>query len=209
MWHRWAESLSAAKPRGKEYWLAPMFHWSLGSDLVLELLSPQHAGEIHALVDKNREHLRPWMPWADASQTLADTEAFVASTIQQFDTLQGMHAAILLRGRIVGVVGMNNINYTSNMASIGYWLDEQCQGQGIVTRACAVLLEHAFTELGLQRIEIRCAPQNTKSRAVPERLGFTQEGSVSELNAETNTTIEHIVYALQVRDWEARTGQGG
>ncbi|WP_416202274.1 GNAT family N-acetyltransferase [Paenibacillus sp. JDR-2] len=66
----------------------------------------------------------------------------------------------------------------SNRTEISYWLDSEFAGNGIMTQACSVFITHAFNDLQLNKVEIGVATNNIKSRAIPERLGFTQEGTI-------------------------------
>ena len=78
---------------------------------------------------------------------------------------------------MVGVIGYNQIDRALAKVSIGYWLAERWQGNGIITRACQALIHHAFEEMGMEKVEISAATDNEPSRAVCERLGMQQEGS--------------------------------
>ncbi|MCA1639220.1 MAG: GNAT family N-acetyltransferase [Acidobacteria bacterium] len=50
-------------------------------------------------------------------------------------------------------------------------------GKGLVRKSVARLIEYGFNELKLNRIVIKCVPENVKSRAIPEKLGFVQVGN--------------------------------
>lgn len=63
------------------------------------------------------------------------------------------------------------INWSNKTAYIGYWLGEEFQGNGIMTKVAKTLTDYAFNELNLNKVEIRAAVENEKSRAIPERLG--------------------------------------
>ena len=84
------------------------------------------------------------------------------------------------------------MDYENKKATIGYWLDKEHQGKGIMTRSVKILINFAFTELGLNRIQINCAPENTKSSSIPKRLGFTKEG----ITRQAEWIYDHFV------DWE-------
>ena len=96
----------------------------------------------------------------------------------------------------MGTAGFNYINTSLKKAEIGYWLSEQAQGSGIMTRACKTLIDMAFTELDLDKIEVPVAIGNTASRAVCERLGMHVEGTITNAENLNGRIVDHIYYAL-------------
>ena len=73
-----------------------------------------------------------------------------------------------------------------------------------MTRACSALGTHAFDALGLSRVEIRCATENEKSRAIPERLGFTQEGTLRQAEWLHDHFVDLTVYGMLAGEWKGR-----
>jgi ribosomal-protein-serine acetyltransferase len=151
---------------------------ALGDGADLRLLRQDDAPELFALVDANRLRLRRWMDWLDATRTEADSRAFIASAQERLARREGTAAAIVAQGRVVGTVSLHTIDWKSRCGELAYWIDAACEGRGLVTRACRAMCEHAFADWKLNRVEIRCATENGKSRAVPERLGFRLEGTL-------------------------------
>jgi ribosomal-protein-serine acetyltransferase len=174
----------------------------ISSEISLELLEPRHASELFALTDANREHLRGWMPWVDGTQTVDDTKAFIEVTRTQLAANSGFQTAIRLRDRLVGVVGLHRVDWSNRFTSIGYWLARDAQGQGIMIQSCRAYVEHAFGALELHRIEIRCAVENAKSRAIPERLGFHFEGVIRDGEWLYDHFVDHVVYGILSTEWE-------
>jgi ribosomal-protein-serine acetyltransferase len=153
-----------------------VFNHKLTGNTELRLLEERHAMELTNLTDRNREHLRAWLPWVDASHTLEDRKNFIRGALQQFAQNKGFVAGIWHEGRLTGVIGYDPIDWENRTVEVGYWFDEEHQGQGLVTAACRAFVDHAFGELGLNRVVISCATENKKSCAIPERLGFRREG---------------------------------
>jgi ribosomal-protein-serine acetyltransferase len=166
----------------------------------LRLLTEHDVEELHALVSANREHLMPWMPWA-ARQTIADTRAFVRTTRRQFAENNGFQMAIVDDGRIAGIVGFHSVSWPNRSTTIGYWLARDAQGRGTMTSAVRALVDYAFGDWGLNRVEIRAAVENARSRAIPERLGFREEGTVREAERVGDRFVDHVVYGMLARDW--------
>lgn len=165
---------------------------------------PLEAGdvaELYALVDANRGYLARWMPWA-AGQDLAGTERFVAEAEEQLALGNGFQAAIAPGGEIVGVVGFHSIDWLNCHTSIGYWLAEEAQGRGTMTTVVRALLDHAFHEWELHRVEIHCAPDNERSRAIPERLGFREEARLRETELVDGRYLDSVVYGMLEGEWE-------
>ena len=152
------------------------------------------AEELYALVVANRDYLARWMPWA-AGQTLEDTVTFIQRTRRQLAANDGFQAAIIEEGRIIGVVGFHGISWQHRSTSIGYWLAESAQGRGTMTRAVRALIDHALGTWRLHRVEIRAGVDNAPSRAIPERLGLTQEGVAREAERIGEHYVDQAVYA--------------
>jgi ribosomal-protein-serine acetyltransferase len=140
------------------------------------------------------------MPWA-TGQTLDGTLQFIRLTRRQLADNNGFQAAIVCGGEIVGVVGFHAVDWVNRATSIGYWLGERHQGNGTMTRAVRALVNHAFSVWDLNRVEIRAAPENMRSRAIPERLGFVEEGTLSGAERIGDTYLDNVVYAMLASRW--------
>jgi len=152
------------------------FEGSIGDGITLAPLAMSDADELFAITDSNRDHLRPWMPWIGAVVSPGDTRQFIQSVVDQRARNDGYQCAIRVDGAIAGIVGHHRIDWANRLTSLGYWLAAGHQGKGIMTRSCGVLIDFAFDELDLNRVEISAATDNRKSLAVIDRLGFTAEG---------------------------------
>jgi ribosomal-protein-serine acetyltransferase len=102
----------------------------------------------------------------------------------------------------VGVIGFSRLDWANRSASLGYWLASSAQGRGIATRATASLVDYAFGVWKLHRIEIRAGVENVRSRRVPERLGFREEGVLREAERIGDRYIDHILYSVLAHDWD-------
>jgi ribosomal-protein-serine acetyltransferase len=178
--------------------------FDLSDDCHLRVLEEGDAEELYGLVESNRAYLAEWLPWA-AGQTLEGTLEFIRKTRQQLEKNEGFQMLIVLDGQIAGVVGFVEFKQEACSASLGYWLAEAHQGHGLMTKAVAELVHHAFDEWHLNRVEIQAGTGNDKSRAIPERLGFQQEGVLREYERVGDRYIDISVYSLLARERQRRT----
>ena len=79
---------------------------------------------------------------------------------------------------------------------IGYWIKESVQGNGIINRVCKKLIEIAFTDLSMNKIEISVASDNLASKAVCERLEMKLEGIISNAENLNGRIVDHAIYGL-------------
>jgi ribosomal-protein-serine acetyltransferase len=164
-------------------------------------LTAEDASELYALIERNREHLARWMPWA-AGQDLGGTERFLAEAEEQFARDDGFQAAIEPEGEIVGVAGFHAIDWVNRNTSLGYWLAADAQGRGTMTTTVRALVDHVFCEWELHRLEIQCAPENRRSRAIPEGLGFREEAILREAELVGGRYLDSVVYGMLENEWE-------
>ena len=174
---------------------------SITPELKLRHLTENDAPEVFALVDRNRERLRSWMPWVDATRTQQDSLAFIQSRIK--DQSRGDHQfGIIHHKRIAGLIGFVRSNPEQGSSMLGYWLDAQEVGKGLITRSTEALLKLGFTKLGLKKIIIRAQPTNIRSCAVPERLGFTKEGIAKQAERLNGVDVDLQIYGLLHSQWQ-------
>jgi ribosomal-protein-serine acetyltransferase len=168
----------------------------LGDGAEVRWLEPSDAEELQALIDANRQRLRERMAWAEGS-TVDSTRAFIAGdgSAENLDAL-----GLVVDRRLVGSMGARPDRFRGD-AEVGYWIDEAHEGRGLVTRACAALIEHLFTDLKCHRVTILAAPDNPRSRAIPERLGFTREGQMREAGWSSLGYHDLVVYGLLAHEW--------
>ncbi len=179
-----------------------MLRHSLDEHRYLRLLDESDADELYAVVDANRAFLAPWMPWAEG-QTLENTREFIRTSRRQLADDKGFQLVIVEHDHIAGGLGFHDIDRLNRSTSIGYWIAEASQHRGTVTQAVRALTDHAFGAWRLNRVEIRAGVDNKRSRRIPERLGFTQEGVLRQAERVGDRYVDHAVYAMLAADWEA------
>lgn len=178
-----------------------MFSYQIDENLKLVLPTERDAGEIYVVVRENLEELKLWMPWATDDYSIDSARDFVKTNLIEFAEDNTSAAAVALNEKIVGTIGLHHLNPVNKSAQIGYWLDRQAQGKGIITKCCRVLINYAFGDLNLNRIQINCNVENVKSRAVAERLGFQLEGIHRQVELLNNKLCNLAVYAMLAEDW--------
>lgn len=180
-----------------------MFFRKIRDDLELHLTIPRFAPEVFRLVDANRAYLRKWLPWLDANLSEADTRAHQQGLIQAFARNEVVHCTIFHSGRIVGVAGFNGVDWETRIGRIGYWLEKASMGKGIMTASVKELLHIGFAIQGLRKIEIAIATGNVRSRAIPIRLGFKEEGVEPDAENLYGTKVDHVIYGMSSSEYHA------
>lgn len=169
--------------------------FKIDDSTALRTLRTEDAAELFALTDANRLYLRTWLPWLDVVVAEADTVSFIEATKAQREAGRGPTFAILYDRKIAGIIGFRPVDRVNRVGEIGYWLAANVQGRGVMTSCCRFVVRYGFITLDLNRVEIAAATQNARSRAIPERLGFTLEGILREREDLYGTHVDHAMYA--------------
>jgi ribosomal-protein-serine acetyltransferase len=171
----------------------------------LRPLREDDAEELHALIERNRDQLAQWLDWA-SRQSLQGTAEFASRASLAAEEGRGFECALVVDGRIAGVVGLPSINRHNDSAEIGYWLDHEHQGRGLMSEAVQAIVTLAFEHLGLHRLEIRADVVNEPSRAIAERLGFSLEGTMRGAYRVGDRYVDDALYALLADDPQRYAG---
>jgi ribosomal-protein-serine acetyltransferase len=177
-----------------------MFRYKLDEHSEIRMLEERHAEILFALVEQNRQRQ------LEIPQLFSLDEArkAIKRDLVLFAENKGLGVGIWHRGELAGMVRYHEIDWQNRSTEFGYRLGAAFEGKGLVTKVCRVMIAHAFEELKLNRIVITCDTENAKSRAVAERLGFTQEGVLRQSEWLKDRFIDEAVYSLLADEWRGR-----
>ncbi len=173
----------------------------IDEDIVLKLIDEQDADSIFKLIESNRVYLGNWLPWVDLSISVNDTKEYIRSSLKRYADNNGFDCVIFYYDQVIGQIGLHKIDHTSKSTSIGYWMCAPFQGHGIMTRSCKAMINYCFDELGLDIIEIKCASDNIRSRAIPERLQFKLVGEFHENEPISGMVRTFSLYVMKRAIW--------
>lgn len=145
--------------------------------LVLRCFRREDAPAFRALIDRNNQHLRPWIPWMrDEPMALPDTAHRLGQFRKNFVLKKEFRYAVLRRDnkRMIGLAGLHT-RVGPEVLEIGYLLDRGEAGNGFALETSMALVRVAFELHRIARVEIHCAPENRVSARIPEKLGFEHE----------------------------------
>lgn len=179
-----------------------MFTYKIDEEVSLKMLEERDAERVFELTDGSRAYLKEWLPWLDYTTTVEDSREFIRMSRKNFADNKTLNTAIVYKGEIVGMAGFNELGWANKTAKIGYWLGQEYQGHGIMTRVAEALTEISFGHFGMNRTEIRVATGNRKSRGIPERLGYTEEGTLRQVEWLYDHFVDHIVYGMLASEWK-------
>ncbi len=177
------------------------FEIKIDDKLSLKLRGVEDAEACFTLTDKNREHLREWLPWVDVTLTSEDTKKYLEKQLENFSKKITADFGISYEGKWIGSMGFNEIDEENKWAEIGYWLAKDYEGRGLMTLCVQAMIDYGFKDLNLHRIQIRCDARNIRSKAIPERLGFTLEGVLRQNHKKESIFSDGLIYGLLKEEW--------
>jgi len=183
--------------------LVPLFEELHGDCVVVRPYRESDAQDLFEAVGESREHLRPWLPFAGAHQTVDESRGWIIQQLAEWLLRRDMQAGIWEKAtnHYVGGSGLHPHNWETGHFEIGYWLRASATGHGYITEAARLLTEYAFTALAATRVEIRCDERNVRSAAVAQRLGFVQEARLRNHELAVDGTLRTtLIFALTPAD---------
>lgn len=179
-----------------------MFSFNVDTQINIELLQQKDKLDLFNLIDNNRNHLREWLVWVDKRKSPQDFETIIPAWISNYANNNGFDAGIRFNGELVGMIALHYIDWKNKETSIGYFISEKAQGNGIVTKCIKAIMKYLFEDLNINRIEIQVAANNLKSLAIPKRLGFTQESIKHDGQWLYDHYEDLIIFRMLKREWE-------
>ncbi|MFD7922630.1 GNAT family N-acetyltransferase [Streptomyces sp. NPDC059740] len=167
----------------------------------LRPLEPWQAPEFLAHMDRAREHLGPWIPWATRSTDLASAHATLQLYADKQAADTGRIYGIWREGTLVGGAMFVDFDAGLGNCEVGVWTEPAGEGHGLVTGAVRYLIEYALVERGMQRVAWHTSPLNVRSRRVAERLGMQCEGVLRSCFPHDGVRLDKEVWSLLAAEW--------
>ena len=171
--------------------------------LCVRCWNPKDAPALKAAVDASLEHLKPWMPWAKAEDTIEERVKYLRQSRGKFDLDQSYTYGIFSRdeSQVLGSTGLNT-RAGDRAREIGYWIHVDHTGRGYASEAAMALTKVAFLVEGMDRVEICCDPNNTASAAIPRKLDYTHEATLARRSHwPDGTVLDSMVWSLFASDF--------
>lgn len=167
------------------------------------VLTPPRPSDEAALLEMNRASLEFHKARAFAPVTSAQYARYLAACRQP--NFLGLLIKRRADGAVVGALELSQIVMgVFRSAYLGYYLGAPYAGQGLMSEAIALTLTHAFTEMGLHRVEANIQPDNAASLALVARLGFVREGYSRRYLKIRGRWRDHERWAILAEDWRPR-----
>ncbi|HEX7040554.1 MAG TPA: GNAT family protein [Trueperaceae bacterium] len=181
------------------------FALRLDDELALRLTELHHAAGVYELVERDREHLRRWIPWT-ATATREWVEELVADELARFGAGRGWRAELCYRGEPMGLIWLHEWGGAGGSTEVGYLVAKEHEGKGLVTRSLRALIDHFFAERGVGRVAIGLDARNERSLAVVQRLGLRPEAVLRRVIVVDGEPADLSIFGLLREEYEPPAG---
>lgn len=200
-----------------------MFNLNVDGNLHLRNIHPNNAEALFDLIERNRARLRPWIDPYSLPETANAARLFTIHCLfNYYGELTGpseldqyyaeletyfppanrpIDLEVWFHDELVGSIMMSRLEDSSTALEFGYWISENYEGKGIITRCISALMDYAIDEMGIQRFVIGCAVNNQRSRAVPERLGYRLHMTQPNEEVVGKFIYDRVVYGIRSATW--------
>ncbi|ASS48338.1 MAG: hypothetical protein A3D31_08760 [Candidatus Fluviicola riflensis] len=146
-----------------------------------------------SVVTANKARLEAFFPVTVANARSIETlTTFVEELLYKVDKRENYPYVVIDNnsGKIIGYIHVKNIDWDIPKGELGFFVDEQYAGKGILKQAMTLIIDHLFNELGFEKIFLRTHESNIPARRLVEKCGFEIEG---RLRKDHRTTAGELV----------------
>lgn len=174
--------------------------------LTLIAIDERYVSDLHQLVVKNQRWLQQSLSWAGEVRSEEETRRHMQGNVMLHQRDYAKMFLLFLEKRPIGVLSFNQIEPQNKTAYIGYWIDEDHQGQGYLSRSLQAFIHHYARSGLVRRFVIKCRVPNTRSNQVALRNGFVLEGCLRQAEYLNGSYDDQNIYARIIDRDEALQG---
>lgn len=177
------------------------------TDIDIRPLERRDVNAVFEAIDESKAEVGRWMDWCRQDYSPADAAAWIDAamcgrddgTIYQFGIFDSGAA-------FLGACGLSGIDPQARFANLGYWIRTGAAGRGIATEAARRVIDWAFKNTDIERIEIVAALDNRRSQRVAEKLGALREGVLRSRLCVFGEFHDAVMYSVIRRDRRSAAG---
>jgi ribosomal-protein-alanine N-acetyltransferase len=178
--------------------------------LVLRAPRTEDVAALRLALRRNSVHLKPWSASPAPGEDPASLTSVSRAVLRYRKEWKHGQAFVLLvtpredERRIIGRVALGGIQRGALLsAHLGYWIDAEHEGKGLMTEAVREATSFAFAALGLHRVQAAVMPRNAGSQRVLEKAGYRREGLAVRYLCIASVWEDHVLYAVTGEEWAA------
>jgi ribosomal-protein-serine acetyltransferase len=172
---------------------------------VLKKTSVKSAPLMFSYIERDRNKLRKFLPWVDKIKSIKDEVNYIKDSQKKWKTRFLFDFGLFRKkdNAYMGNLGVHTIKWDEDCCELGYWILSSFEGQGYMSEAVCSLEKEIF-KLGFNRVEIRCSPNNNRSKNIPKRLGYRYEGTLRKNRKENKGYVNSMVFGKLKSEWKLR-----
>lgn len=174
----------------------------IDNEILLRSFTIEDAEQLFEAVAGSRQHLRPWLTWVDATTKQEHSLQFIQQTLNWQNNQEGLVLGIFLNRKIIGEVGLHHWDHKLKKGQIGYWINKEHEGTGLMYKCLQRFVDFLFSKLSLNKVEICFMPHNTRSAKMAERLGFRIEGVLRQSFLKDGKLEDLVVTGILKGEWQ-------
>jgi len=178
-----------------------MFTLDVDDKLKLALIEPSFAPLYLDIVTAQRDYLSQWLAWPPHAHDEAFFLTFIKRSLHEYADGSSLVCAMMFDDQLVGNISFNRIDHERKRVEIGYWINADFQGKGIVSKSATKMIDLAFNQYGMEKVQISAAVDNQPSRKLCERLGLKLEGIITHNENLNGRIVDHAIYGIHKAQW--------
>lgn len=165
----------------------------------IKIRNPEESDSQEFLVAMNKS-IDMHQPWTTAPLDQNEYDKFLLKSRSDNNN----SFLISYNNQIAGVININEMILGAfKSAFLGYFGVKDFSGQGIMQKGMVLVINYAFKQLGLHRLEANIQPKNIKSINLVRKLGFTKEGYSSKYLFIDGEWRDHERWAITIENWKS------
>lgn len=180
-----------------------MLEAAISEGVTLRPLDLWHMDRMFDFVARNRDFFIDWIPFVSKVDTRESLEDLMRTNLDKQVQKKGLFYTLWDKDRMIGYVLARDIDSDAKWAEIGYMIDKEYAGRGLVKKSCIRLIDYLFGELGMEKIDICCNEGNEASKALAKSLGFSLEGNIRNHMVVNGKRSSMLCYGLLKKEYRA------